>query len=32
MEEIEENIGKSIFTPNFESEFRRIRKSLEALL
>ena len=32
MEEIEENIGKSIFTPNFESEFRKIRKSLEALL
>lgn len=32
LEEIEENIGKSIFTPNFESEFRRIRKSLEALL
>ncbi len=32
MEEIEENIGESIFTPNFESEFRRIRKSLEALL
>src|SRR5574344_1456302 len=32
MEEIEESLGKSIFTPNFESEFRRIRKSLEALL
>lgn len=32
LEEIEENIGKSIFTPNFESEFQRIRKSLEALL
>ena len=32
MDEIEENIGKSIFTPICESEFRRIRKSLEALL
>lgn len=32
MEEIEESLGKSVFTPNFESEFRRIRKSLEALL
>lgn len=32
MDEIEESFGKSVFTPNFESEFRRIRKSLEALL
>ncbi len=32
MEEIEENMGKSVFTPNFEGEFRKIRKSLEALL
>lgn len=32
MDEIESNIGKSVFTPNFEGEFRRIRKSLEALL
>ena len=32
MEEIEESLGKSIFTPNFESEFKRVRKSLEALL
>lgn len=32
MDEIEENLGKSIFTPNFEGEYRKIRKSLEALL
>lgn len=32
MDEIEKNIGKSVFTPNFEMEFGRIRKSLEALL
>ena len=32
MTEIEDNIGKSVFTPNFESEFRKIRRSLEALL
>lgn len=32
MEEIEENMGKSVFTPNFEGEFRKIKKSLEALL
>ena len=32
LDEIEENIGRSIFTPNFEGEFRKIRKSLEALL
>ena len=29
---IEANIGKGVFTPNFESEFVRIRHSLEALL
>ena len=32
LDEIEENIGNSIFTPNFEGEFRKIRRSLEALL
>ena len=32
MSEIEESLGKSILTPNFENEFRKIRKSLEALL
>lgn len=32
MEEIEEHLGKSVFTPNFEGEFGRIRKMLEALL
>lgn len=32
MEEVEENFGKSVFTPNFEQEFSRIRKNLEALL
>lgn len=32
IDEIEANIGKDVFTPNFEGEFRRIRKSLEALL
>lgn len=26
MEEIEQNIGKSIFTPNFESEFEKIKE------
>jgi NADH pyrophosphatase NudC (nudix superfamily) len=30
--EIDANIGKGIFTPNFESEFQMIRKSLLALL
>lgn len=30
LDEIEANIGKDVFTPNFEGEFRRIRKSLEA--
>ena len=32
MQEIEDNLGKSLFTPNFEEEFRKIRSSLEALL
>lgn len=32
MAEIEENIGKSVFTPNFEMEFGMVRKPLEALL
>ena len=30
--EIDENIGKGVFTPNFESEFAMIRKSLLSLL
>jgi isopentenyldiphosphate isomerase len=30
--DIDSNIGKGIFTPNFESEFQMIRKSLLALL
>lgn len=30
--EIEENIGKSVFTPNFESEYSEIAKDLIALL
>ena len=30
--DIDESIGKGIFTPNFESEFQMIRKSLLALL
>ena len=30
--DIDANIGKGIFTPNFESEFQMIRKSLLALL
>lgn len=30
--DIDANIGKEIFTPNFESEFQMIRKSLLALL
>ena len=30
--EIEENIGKSVFTPNFESEYSEIAKDLMALL
>jgi isopentenyldiphosphate isomerase len=32
MEDIEKNIGKSVFTPNFEGEFKAIRKELESLL
>lgn len=32
LEEIDANIGKGVFTPNFESEFKMIRKSLLALL
>lgn len=32
MDEIEANLGKGVFTPNFEGEFRAIRSSLEALL
>ncbi len=30
--EIEDSIGKGVFTPNFESEYRRIYKSIQALL
>lgn len=32
VEDVDSNIGKGIFTPNFESEFQMIRKSLLALL
>lgn len=32
LEEIDENIGKDVFTPNFESEFQMIRTALLALL
>jgi isopentenyldiphosphate isomerase len=32
MKEIEDNLGKSVFTPNFEQEFSKVRKLLEALL
>ncbi len=32
LEEIEENFGKSVFTPNFEQEYLRIRDRLTALL
>lgn len=32
LEEIDSSIGKGVFTPNFESEFGMIRKSLLALL
>ena len=32
VEEIDANIGKGVFTPNFESEFQMIRSSLLALL
>ena len=30
--DIDDGLGKGIFTPNFESEFQMIRKSLLALL
>ncbi|MBO7640783.1 MAG: NUDIX domain-containing protein [Bacteroidales bacterium] len=30
--EIEDNLGKSVLTPNFEGEFARIREALESLL
>lgn len=32
IEEIDASIGKGVFTPNFETEFQMIRKSLLALL
>lgn len=32
MDEIEENLGKSLFTPNFEGEFIRIKQRLLSLL
>ena len=32
VEDIDANIGKGLFTPNFESEYRMIRSSLLALL
>lgn len=32
MDEISENLGKSVFTPNFEGEFLRIRDRLSSLL
>ena len=32
MKEIDENFGKSVFTPNFEKEFAGIRNKLAALL
>lgn len=32
LEDIDANIGRGVFTPNFESEFQMIRKSLLALL
>lgn len=32
VQEIEKTIGKEVLTPNFEQEFKRIRKSLLALL
>lgn len=32
LEDIDANIGKGIFTPNFESEFQMIRRQLLALL
>lgn len=30
--DVDENLGKGVFTPNFESEFKMIRKQLLALL
>ncbi|MBP3563965.1 MAG: NUDIX domain-containing protein [Bacteroidales bacterium] len=32
LEEIDANLGKDVFTPNFESEFQMIRRQLLALL
>ena len=32
IDSIHENLGKSVFTPNFEQEFARISRSLTALL
>ena len=32
VEEIDANLGKGLFTPNFESEYQMIRSSLLALL
>ena len=32
IDEIDANIGKGVFTPNFESEFAMIRQSLLSLL
>ena len=32
MDEIEASLGKGIFTPNFEQEFKAIKHSLLALL
>ena len=32
LSDIDANLDKGVFTPNFESEFRMIRKSLLALL
>ena len=32
LSDIDANIGKGVFTPNFESEFAMIRKSLLSLL
>ena len=32
LSEIDSSLGKDVFTPNFESEFQMIRKSLLALL
>ena len=32
LDEIDSNLGKSVFTPNFEGEFVKIRKTLESLL